>query len=187
MKSICVFCGSSDGNDPLITKAAIALADALLERNSHLVYGGAKIGIMGTVAQRVIDGGGRVIGIIPAFLKKKEVVHTQLFELITTKNMNDRKLKMLEVSDGFITLPGGFGTLEELFEIATALQLGQHKKPIGLLNINGFYDELLSSLQKMVALGFVKQHNLDLVIIDTTVAGLLSKMDGFKAPEKSVW
>ena len=187
MKSICVFCGSSDGNDPLITKAAIALADALLERNSHLVYGGAKIGIMGTVAQRVIDGGGRVIGIIPAFLKKKEVVHTQLFELITTKNMNDRKLKMLEVSDGFITLPGGFGTLEELFEIATALQLGQHKKPIGLLNINGFYDELLSSLQKMVALGFVKQHNLDLELIDTTVAGLISKMDGFKAPEKSVW
>ena len=187
MKSICVFCGSSDGNDPLITKAAIALADALLERNNHLVYGGAKIGIMGAIAQRVIDGGGRVIGIIPAFLKKKEVVHTQLFELITTKNMNDRKLKMLELSDGFITLPGGFGTLEELFEIATALQLGQHKKPIGLLNINGFYDELLASLQKMVVLGFVKQHNLDLLLVDTTVEGLLCKMDDFKAPDKAVW
>mgnify|MGYP000020236119 FL=1 len=101
--------------------------------------------------------------------------------------MNDRKLKMLEVSDGFITLPGGFGTLEELFEIATALQLGQHKKPIGLLNINGFYDELLASLQKMVVLGFVKQHNLDLVLVDTTVEGLLCKMDGFKAPDKAVW
>ena len=187
MKSICVFCGSSDGTDPLIKKAAITLADALLERDNHLVYGGAKIGIMGTIAQRVIDGGGRVIGIIPEFLKKKEVVHPKLYKLITTKNMNDRKLKMLTLSDGFVTLPGGFGTLEELFEIATALQLGQHKKPIGLLNINGFYDELLASLQKMVSMGFVKQHNLDLVLVDTTVEGLLSKMDDFKAPDKAVW
>ena len=187
MKSICVFCGSSDGTDPLIKNAAIARADALLERDNHLVYGGAKIGIMGTIAQRVIDGGGRVIGIIPEFLKKKEVVHAKLYKLITTKNMNDRKLKMLTLSDGFITLPGGFGTLEELFEIATALQLGQHKKPIGLLNINGFYDELLACLQKMVSMGFVKQHNLDLVLVDTTVAGLLSKMDAFKAPDKAVW
>jgi uncharacterized protein (TIGR00730 family) len=187
MKRICVFCGSSDGTDPLITKAAIELADALLQRNNHLIYGGAKIGIMGTVAQRVIDGGGRVIGVIPEFLKKKEVVHTKLYELITTKNMNDRKLKMLALSDGFITLPGGFGTLEELFEIATALQLGQHKKPIGLLNINGFYDELLASLSKMVTLGFVKQHNLDLVLVDSSVPGLLSKMDAFKAPDRAIW
>ena len=187
MRCICVFCGSSDGTDPLITKAAIELADALLQRNNHLIYGGAKIGIMGTVAQRVIDGGGRVIGVIPEFLKKKEVVHTKLYELITTKNMNDRKLKMLALSDGFITLPGGFGTLEELFEIATALQLGQHKKPIGLLNINGFYDELLASLSKMVTLGFVKQHNLDLVLVDSSVPGLLSKMDAFKAPDKAIW
>jgi uncharacterized protein (TIGR00730 family) len=187
MKSICVFCGSSDGKDPKITEAAITLGEALLQRGNHLVYGGAKIGVMGTIAQTVIDGGGRVIGIIPAFLKKKEVLHTDLYKVITTKNMNDRKLKMLALSDGFITLPGGFGTLEELFEIATGLQLGQHKKPIGLLNINGFYDELLASLQKMVLLGFVKQQNLDLVLVDNSIDGLLKKMDAFEAPDKTVW
>jgi uncharacterized protein (TIGR00730 family) len=187
MKSICVFCGSSDGKDPQIKEAAIALGTALLERNNDLVYGGAKIGIMGTIAKTMLDGGGHVIGIIPEFLKKKEVLNTDLYEIITTKNMNDRKLKMLALSDGFITLPGGFGTLEELFEIATGLQLGQHKKPIGLLNINGFYDELLASLQKMVTLGFVKQHNLDLMLVDSTVTGLLAKMDAFEAPEKTVW
>ncbi|MGK0385573.1 MAG: hypothetical protein ACI849_000175 [Patiriisocius sp.] len=187
MKSICVFCGSSDGKDPQIKEAAIALGTALLERNNDLVYGGAKIGIMGTIAKTMLDGGGHVIGVIPEFLKKKEVLNTDLYEIITTKNMNDRKLKMLALSDGFITLPGGFGTLEELFEIATGLQLGQHKKPIGLLNINGFYDELLASLQKMVTLGFVKQHNLDLMLVDSTVTGLLAKMDAFEAPEKTVW
>jgi len=100
MKSICVFCGSSDGKDPKITEAAITLGEALLQRGNHLVYGGAKIGVMGTIAQTVIDGGGRVIGIIPAFLKKKEVLHTGLHQVITTKNMNDRKLKMLALSDG---------------------------------------------------------------------------------------
>ena len=187
MKRICVFCGSSDGKDLLIKEAAIELGEAMLQRQNELVYGGAKIGIMGTIAKTVLDGGGYVIGIIPEFLKKKEVLHPQLNEVITTKNMNDRKLKMLALSDGFVTLPGGFGTLEELFEIATSLQLGQHKKPIGLLNVNGFYDELLASLQKMVALGFVKQHNLDLMLVDATVSGLLEKMDAFKAPDKVVW
>lgn len=187
MKRICVFCGSSDGKDPLIQKAAIAVGKAMLARQNELVYGGAKIGIMGEIARTVLEGGGHVIGIIPEFLKKKEVLHTELDEVITTKNMNDRKLKMLELSDGFITLPGGFGTLEELFEIATGLQLGQHRKPIGLLNVNGFYDELLASLHKMVALGFVKQHNLDLMLVDTSVAGLLAQMDAFEAPETAVW
>lgn len=187
MKNICVFCGSSDGKDPLIKEAAITLGMALLKRKCNLVYGGAKIGIMGVVAQTMIDRGGKVIGVIPDFLKKKEVLHTGLHEVITTKNMNDRKLKMLELSDGFITLPGGFGTLEELFEIATGLQLGQHKKPIGLLNINGFYDELLIALTKMVTLGFVKQHNLDLLIVDTSVEGLLKQLDAFTPPQSVVW
>jgi hypothetical protein len=187
MKSICVFCGSSDGNDPQITEAAVSLGKALVRRNSELVYGGAKIGVMGTVADTVLDAGGYVIGVIPGFLKKKEVLHTGLNELIVTKNMNDRKLKMLALSDGFVTLPGGFGTLEELFEIATGLQLGQHKKPLGLLNVNGFYDSFIESLQKMVTLGFVKQNSLDLLLIDHTVAGLLDKMDAFVAPETSIW
>ena len=186
MKSICVFCGSSDGNDSQITEAAVSLGKALVKRNDKLVYGGAKIGIMGTVADTVLKEGGYVIGVIPAFLKKKEVVHTGLNELIVTKNMNDRKLKMLALSNGFVTLPGGFGTLEELFEVATGLQLGQHKKPIGLLNVNGFYDPFIESLQKMVTLGFLRQQSLDLLLINNTVAGLLAKMDAFVAPEKSI-
>lgn len=187
LKYVCVFCGSSDGKDPQITKAAVELGEVVVSKNMHLVYGGAKIGVMGTIAQIVIDGGQDVIGIIPSFLKSKEVLHPNLTEIHTTKNMNDRKLQMLEKSDCFITLPGGFGTLEELFEIATGLQLGQHKKPIGLLNVNGFYDELLASLQKMVKLGFVKQHNLDLLLVDTTVEGLIEQIHAFKAPEKVIW
>lgn len=187
LKYICVFCGSSAGTDPAIIAAAIELGEKMVSQNMHLVYGGAKIGVMGAIAQTVLDGGQEVIGIIPSFLKSKEVLHPDLTEIHTTKNMNDRKLQMLLKSDGFITLPGGFGTLEELFEIATGLQLGQHNKPIGLLNVNGFYDELLAALKKMVTLGFVKQHNLDLVLVDTTVEGLLRKMKNFKAPEKVIW
>ena len=187
LKYICVFCGSSTGTDPEFPKAAIELGVAMVAKKMHLVYGGAKIGLMGTIAQTVLDGGQDVIGIIPSFLKRKEVMHPDLTEIHTTKNMNDRKLQMLEMSDGFIALPGGFGTLEELFEIATGIQLRQHTKPIGLLNVNGFYDELLASLQKMVTLGFVKQQNLDLMLVDTDVDGLLLQMENFIAPEKAVW
>lgn len=187
LKHICVFCGSSTGTDPKIIETAIELGNAMVAKNMDLVYGGAKIGVMGEIAQTVLDGGQKVIGIIPSFLKSREVLHPDLTEIHTTKNMNDRKLKMLQMSDGFITLPGGFGTLEELFEIATGLQLGQHTKPIGLLNVNGFYDELLASLNKMVKLGFVKQQNLDLLLVDTTVDGLLLQMKKFKAPAKAIW
>lgn len=179
MNRICVFCGSSDGSDPKITKAAIDLGNEIVSRNQSLVYGGAKIGVMGTVAKTVLDGGAAVVGIIPKFLMKREVYHENLTELIVTKNMNDRKLKMLEVSDGFVTLPGGFGTLEELFEIATGLQLDQHKKPIGLLNVNGYYDELIACFQKMVSVGFLKQDRLDLVIVDNEVTSLLDRMSEF--------
>jgi uncharacterized protein (TIGR00730 family) len=187
LKYICVFCGSSEGSDPAIKAATIELGDAMVAQKMHLVYGGAKIGLMGAIAQTVLDGGQDVIGIIPSFLKSKEVLRPDLTEIHTTKNMNDRKLQMLEMSDGFITLPGGFGTLEELFEIATGLQLGQHQKPIGLLNVNGFYDELISALHKMVRLGFVKQHNLDLMLVDTSVCGLLNQMKNFKAPSEAGW
>jgi uncharacterized protein (TIGR00730 family) len=157
------------------------------ERGITLVYGAAKIGVMGTVAQSVLNNKGHVIGIIPDFLKKKEVVHLGLSELITTKNMHDRKLKMQEISDGFIALPGGFGTLEELFEIITWLQLGLHQKPIGLLNSNGFYDDLLEFIENMVRRGFVSVDNFKLLLVADTIEDLLQKMESFKSPQIPKW
>lgn len=187
LNKICVFCGSSDGNDSQITEAAIHLGTLFAQRDITLVYGAAKIGVMGTIAKTVLDANGKVIGIIPQFLKKKEVVHLGLTELITTKNMHERKLQMQEISDGFIALPGGFGTLEELFEIITWLQLGLHTKPIGLLNVNGFYDDLLKMLEKIVRKGFLSMKNYDMLLVDTSIENLLQKMEGFKTPRIPKW
>jgi len=187
LDTICVFCGSSDGNDQAITDMAIQLGAMLAKRDITLVYGAAKIGVMGTLAKSVLENNGKVVGIIPGFLKKKEVVHLGLTELITTKNMHKRKLKMQKLSDGFIALPGGIGTLEELFEILTWLQLGLHTKPIGLLNCNGFYNDLLQLLETMVRKGFVTIENYNLLLVDSTVSGLLQKMSDFKAPNIPSW
>ncbi|RLD30393.1 MAG: TIGR00730 family Rossman fold protein [Bacteroidetes bacterium] len=187
LNKICVFCGSSDGNDPVITQAAQHLGRLFTEKNITLVYGAAKIGVMGTIAQTMLEGKGDVIGIIPQFLKKREVVHLGLTQLITTQNMHERKLKMQEISDGFIAMPGGFGTLEELFEIITWLQLGLHTKPIGLLNVNGFYDDLLNLFETMVRNGFVKMENFDLLLVDTSAENLLQKMEGFRTPQIPKW
>lgn len=184
---ICVFCGSSDGNDKEITEAARHLGHFFIEKNITLVYGAAKIGIMGTIAQTMLEGKGNVVGIIPQFLKKKEVVHLGLTRLITTQNMHERKLKMQEISDGFIALPGGFGTLEELFEIITWLQLGLHTKPIGLLNVNGYYDHLLKLFETMVRNGFLKMENYELLLVDTSVENLLQKMEEFKTHQIPKW
>jgi uncharacterized protein (TIGR00730 family) len=187
LNKICVFCGSSDGNDPAINQAAISLGEAFVKYNITLVYGAAKIGIMGTIAKSVLKGHGSVIGIIPDFLKMKEVVHLGLTQLITTRNMHDRKLQMQELSDGFIALPGGFGTLEELFEIITWLQLGLHSKPIGLLNTNGFYDDLIKLMENMVKKGFVSIENYNLLLVDNEIENLLHKMRNFEEPEIPKW
>jgi hypothetical protein len=187
LNTICVFCGSSDGNDQAITDVAVQLGQVLAQNDITLVYGAAKIGVMGTLAKSVLDNSGKVIGIIPGFLKKKEVVHLGLTELVTTKNMHKRKLKMQKMSDGFIALPGGIGTLEELFELLTWLQLGLHTKPIGLLNCNGFYNDLLQLLETMVRKGFVSMENYELLLVDTTVTGLLQKMTDFRAPAIPSW
>lgn len=176
MKSIVVFCGSSEGNDPQILEAAAELGRTLAQRKITLIYGGAKIGVMGKIAQNVLDLNGEVIGVIPDFLKKKEVFHSGLNRLIITENMHERKLKMHELSEGIITLPGGYGTLEELFEMITWAQLGLHQKPIGILNTNGFYDDLLQLIRKMVRLGFLKKENYDMILVDDDVNGLLQKM-----------
>jgi len=187
MKSIVVFCGSSTGNDPAIISSAKQLGKLLADRHITLVYGGAKIGVMGAVAQSTLNAGGRVVGVIPDFLKVKEVYHPGLTELIITQNMHERKLKMHELTDGIITLPGGFGTLEELFEMITWAQLGLHQYPIGLLNTNGFYDDLLKMLKKMVTSGFLKQENYDMLLVDDTVSGLLAKMEKYKPMPLPKW
>ena len=154
MKSITVFCGSSSGTDGVYKSQATLLGRALAERNIQLVYGGAQIGLMGAVADGVLTHGGRAIGVLPGFLKSKEIAHDRLTELIIVETMHERKTKMHELCDGVIALPGGFGTLEELFEMLTWGQLGLHKKPIGLLNTDNFYDPLITLLQTMVDNGF---------------------------------
>ncbi len=179
MKSIAVFCGSSSGNDPYIVKEAYDLGVLMANEDITLVYGAAKIGIMGRVAQGALDHKGSVIGIIPHFLETKEIVNNELTELIVTKNMHDRKVIMYDRSDGFMIIPGGFGTMDEFFEITTWGQLGLHTKPIGILNINGYYDALIAQCKMMVERGFLKQENLDAVVVDVTIRGLIQKMENY--------
>ena len=179
MQSIVAFCGSSTGKDIDILEAAAHLGKTLAERQITLVYGAAKIGVMGKIAQSCLDHGGKVIGVIPDFLVVREVYHPGLTELIITKNMHERKLKMHELSEAIVTLPGGYGTLEELFEMTTWGQLGLHQKPIGILNTNGFYNDLLKMLEKMVAQGFVKKEDYKMLLVDDSVTELLQKMESF--------
>ncbi|WP_010227775.1 LOG family protein [Gillisia marina] len=187
LKSIAVFCASSDGVDSEIFKEAYQVGKYLAVNNIKLVYGGSKLGLMGQVAQGVLDNKGSATGVIPDFLKTKEVVHTGLTELITTDNMHERKLKMHDLSEGFIALPGGFGTLEELFEILTWGQLGLHKHPIGILNSNNYYDDLLAMLDKMVAKGLLKESNMNLVLVADNIEELIKKMKHFEPMPVPKW
>ena len=179
MTSIVVFCGSSEGNDKKILEDAFDLGRIFAERNITLVYGAAKIGVMGKVAQGILEHKGKAIGVIPRFLLQKEVYHTGLTKLIITQNMHERKLKMHDLSDGIIALPGGYGTLEELFEMITWGQLGLHQKPIGILNTNGFYDYLLRMIDTMVDRNFLRRENRDMILVDYTVTGLLQQMEEY--------
>lgn len=187
LNSIAVFCASSDGNDARIIEAATELGEILAKRNIKLIYGGSKLGLMGRVAEGALENGGDVTGVIPDFLKTKEVVHNGLPELITTEDMHERKLKMHDLSDGFIALPGGFGTFEELFEIITWGQLGLHQKPIGLLNVNGYYDDLIEMLKNMVRKGLLKKDNFELLLIAENTEELLEKMHNFKPMPVPKW
>lgn len=179
MKSIAVFCGSSKGTDEKIQTEAYNLGKYMAEKEITLVYGAARIGIMGKVASGVLENGGKAIGVIPDFLKTREVYHTGLSELIVTKTMHERKLIMHELSEGVITLPGGFGTLEEFFEMITWAQLGLHSKPVAILNSNGFYDELLEMLLKMVAKGLLKKENYSMLLVDHDIESLIRKMNSY--------
>ena len=183
MKRITVFCGSRPGNDNGFLEAATALGKALAKRNITLVYGGADLGLMGAVANGTLGANGRVIGVLPDFLQTREIAHQGLTELIIVQSMHERKMKMNELSDGIIALPGGFGTLEELFEILTWVQLGLQNKPIGILNINGYYDPLTSFVESMVINGFLRPVDAELLIVRDSIEALLSAMEDYSLPD----
>lgn len=166
-------------------EAAIELGNYFAKNDIELVYGGGKIGMMGILADTVLEHKGNVVGVIPKLLEKKEVVHTGVKEMIVCEKMSDRKVIMSKLVEGYITLPGGFGTLDELFEALTLNQLQIEQKPVGLLNINGFFDAVLLQLDKMVAEGYLKQANRKMLFVGTSVNDLMQKMNQYKAPKKT--
>lgn len=184
MKRIVVFCGSSLGFNPVYKNAAITLGNYLVREGIELVYGGGKIGMMGILSDTILEKNGKVIGVIPKLLEKEEVIHHGVEEMIVCKKMSERKVIMSKLVDGYLTLPGGFGTLDELFEALTLNQLQIEQKPVGLLNINGFFDAILLQIDTMVAEGYLKPENKNLLIVDDTVEGIMHKMNQYKAPEK---
>lgn len=182
LKTICVYCGSSTGKHAVYRYAARQLAEDLVSREIGLVYGGASIGIMGAIADQVLALGGRVTGVIPQALSHQEVVHPNLTELHITRTMHERKMLMAELADGFIALPGGIGTLEELFEIWTWAQLGFHNKPIGLLNVAGYYDDLLKFLTHMHQEQFFKSRHRELLLVENSSSDLLARFSDYQLP-----
>lgn len=187
INSICIYCGSSPGRLEAYTTAAYELAEALVSRNIRLVYGGAGIGIMGEVANRVLKLGGEVVGVIPKALAHKEVAHDNLTALHVTESMHERKMLMADLADGFIALPGGIGTLEELFEIWTWAQLGFHQKPCGLLNVAGYYDALIEFLDHVQAEQFVKPHHRGMLVVETDPGTLLDRYAQYRPPAIKRW
>jgi len=187
LKSISVFCGSSKGDLPEFEQAAHNLGLFLAKNNIRLVYGGGKVGLMGVVANAVLHAGGKVTGVIPEFMMPKEVAHEGLTELILVDSMHSRKLKMFELSDGIIALPGGFGTLDELFEILTWAQLGLHQKPTGLLNVANYYDHLLTFIDNIEDRQFLKSDNKHLLLSSPSLEDLWLQMLHYKAPDLGRW
>ncbi|MDM1070979.1 TIGR00730 family Rossman fold protein [Empedobacter brevis] len=187
MKRLTVFCGSSNGSNKVFINEAYKLGKKLVENEIELVYGGANVGLMGIVANSVLENKGVAIGVLPHFLKKVEVEYKGLSELILVDSMHERKAKMNQLSDGVITLPGGFGTLEEFFEMLTWAQLGLHKKPIAIYNIDGFYDDLLLFIKSMVTKGFLKQENYDMLIVSDDLDDLFDQIKNYKAPTVGKW
>jgi hypothetical protein len=179
MKSVCVFCGSNPGNDPVYADGARAMGREIARRGLILVYGGGAVGLMGVVADAALEAGGEVHGVIPRALREKEVGHHHLTRLEIVDTMHIRKARMAELSDGFIAMPGGIGTFEELFEIWTWGQLGIHSKPLGLLNVAGFYDPLAVFLDQTVEAGFLKQTHRAMAMTDTRPETLLDRMEQY--------
>jgi uncharacterized protein (TIGR00730 family) len=186
-RSICVFAGSSLGSSAEFTRAAEALGRQLVASGYGLVYGGAHVGLMGIVADAVLAAGGRAIGVIPDFLVEKELAHRGLSELKIVSSMRERKDAMAKLSDGFIALPGGFGTIEEFFEVLTWAQLRLHGKPCGLLNVAGFYDDLLRFLDHTVSHRLVTPENRAMIVVDDNPRALLQRFSTYRAPTSSKW
>jgi uncharacterized protein (TIGR00730 family) len=176
MKSICVYCGSSAGNSTNFAEAARELGKLMASRGIGLIYGGGNVGLMGVIADAVLKSGGTATGVIPHALLRKEVGHHGLTQLHVVKDMHERKAMMAELSDGFIAMPGGFGTLEELFEALTWSQLGFHNKPVGLLNVDGFFDRLVDFVQELTTQGFLRSHHAALMMHEALPAPLLDRL-----------
>jgi uncharacterized protein (TIGR00730 family) len=187
MKSVAVYCGSSSGNKEIYTKQAQEMGRELAQRGLTLVYGGGCVGLMGTIADAVLAEGGKVIGVIPSFLADKELAHKGCTELHVVETMHQRKLLMADLAEGFVAMPGGFGTLEELFEVLTWGQLGLHGKPIGLLNVEGFYDQLIGLCDHMVGEAFLRAENRNQVLQNATPAALLDAMAQYKPQRLEKW
>ncbi|MFT6463125.1 MULTISPECIES: TIGR00730 family Rossman fold protein [Maricaulis] len=186
MKSICVYCGSNAGKDPAFIAAADRLGEVLALRGIGMVYGGGQVGLMGRIADATLAAGGRVVGVIPEFLALKEIAHMGLSELHVVRSMHARKAKMVKLSQAFIAMPGGIGTMEEMFEVWTWAQLGQHRHPVGLLNVNGYYDELVAFLDKMTDQGFLAPEHRGALIVSDRVTSLLDAFERYRAPNSDV-
>jgi uncharacterized protein (TIGR00730 family) len=187
VKSVCVFCGSHPGDDPAYEAAARALGRTLAEAGIKLVYGGGHVGLMGSVADAALAAGGQVTGVMPKALVEREVAHTGLTRLHVVGSMHERKAKMSELSEGFVALPGGTGTLEEFFEVLTWAQLGEHGKPCGLLNVAGYYDPLLAVFDHMMNRGFLAEKHRAMVLVESDPTVMLERFEEYEPPKIHKW
>jgi len=187
MKRICVFCGSSSGSDRVYLETAAKVGEFLVANSIELVFGGGRVGLMGRIADTVMAKGGRAIGVIPAALDKKEIAHRGLTELHIVDSMHERKAMMAELSDGFIALPGGFGTFEEFCEIVTWAQLGIHQKPCALLNVNGFYDHMITMFDHSTRQGFIRDEHRGIVLVESDIESLFDLMKNYVPPIIEKW
>jgi uncharacterized protein (TIGR00730 family) len=187
VRRVCVFCGSSPGRDPRYVAAAREMALALVARGEGLVFGGGSVGLMGVLADALLAAGGEALGVIPHGLVAREIAHRSLTEMRVVPSMHARKALMAELSDAFVALPGGFGTFEELLEMVTWAQLGIHRKPIGLLNVAGYYDSLIALVDHAVREGFVPPGNRGLILVDGEPGPLLERLSAYQSPARPEW
>ena len=187
VKRICVYCGSNPGNRPGYKLAAINLAETIVERGYELVYGGANVGIMGVIADAALAKGGKVHGVIPGALIEKEIAHQGLTRLYSVGSMAERKQKMADLSDGFVSLPGGAGTMDEMFEMWVWAQLGWNDKPSALMNVEGYYDHLLRFLDHQATEGYVKQAHRDMLVVSDNASDILDQFENYVAPNIGKW
>jgi uncharacterized protein (TIGR00730 family) len=186
VKRLAVYCGSATPEDPIYIETARMVGRTLAERGIGVVYGGGRLGLMGAVADAALEAGGEVIGIIPEALVGAEVAHKGCTELHVVSGMHERKARFTDLSDGFVTIPGGVGTMDELWEAISWSQLGYHQKPVGVLNAGGFYDQLIGFNQHMIDVGFIRPQHAGIMLVDNTLEGLLAKMEAY-VPHKTIF